>query len=261
MFRHILFAYDPDEIGGGGATPWAADLESRFEDETTRTAVDAYLRETWQPRMTKLETDFAETEAARRLFEDLNGEQAADTFMAVTEAMFGEEHAQKVLAALSPETPEETPVVTPETPAPAAETPAPLNLDALPPEVRAVVEAHQAQERSAAWNTEVDRVKAEHFGENPDDFRADEFALSVVACEGDINKGLEHYNDRMATLFPAPVETPAETPPPAALGTQPGAGGGSADAPVTETYATLDDALDSLVKDMAAPAPPAIGTV
>jgi len=64
------------EAATPGDAPWSADLAERFEDETVRSQVDAYLREKVQPHTTQLEQNLAQLrdavpEGLQRFWADL----------------------------------------------------------------------------------------------------------------------------------------------------------------------------------------------
>jgi hypothetical protein len=85
------------QVQGTGANgPWAEDLNSRFEDEAQRQAVDAFLREKVQPYVTQLEQ---ESRPALELYKDLRANPAA-TYVEITEDLFGEDEAKAISAYL-----------------------------------------------------------------------------------------------------------------------------------------------------------------
>lgn len=242
--------------------PWEKDLEAAFPDPEQRASVSAFLAGKVQPYVTRVEQQYAETEAARELHDALNGEQSAAAFMQIANALFGEDGAEAVYTALTAED-EPTPAAaepeaaTPGTPIAADE---PLDLDKLPLEVRAAVDDYRARKAEEHYRADLERIKGK-LGEG-DELDEDEFALSVIAAEGDVDQAYEHYQQRMAKFRPSKEETVEETPKaPDVLGTQPGAGGGTADAPVIEKYDSLDDAFDAYFAEQQASAPTPVGAV
>src|SRR5436190_4659206 len=70
--------------------PWSSDLQERISDADVRAQVDQYVRDTVQPYVTQLEQGSAEDRFARKLWNDFT-ENPADTYIAVTREMFGED--------------------------------------------------------------------------------------------------------------------------------------------------------------------------
>lgn len=234
--------------------PWDKDLETAFADPEQRAAVDAFLRTNVQPHVTKLETDYAATQDARSLYNDLTAtddEAAFGAFINVTRELYGDEAVQKLVEALVPGEP-----AAPATePAAQPATPAELSLDNLPPQVRKAAEFVEQEEANREYDREMARIKA-GLPEGTD-LNEREFALSVMAAGGDFDQALDHYNERSSAWTPAAPETPPAPEPPATIGE------GLAPQPTEEKYDTIDDALAAYFNETraSAAAPPPVGTV
>lgn len=244
--RKLLFDFyhEAPEAGSG---PWAASLASRFADEEIRKQVDAYLREEVQPHVTKLEQEYA---PARELWQDLQSEDSAATYLAVAEQLWGEEAADRIAQAMVAG--EEIPVL----PAPeaAGEAPAPPQPPARDPEVQAMLEDHQARQMAEHYESELARIKAL-------DSRVSEdiFAPFVIGAEGDFDAALASYQQWHAAAYPAAPPEQQEVPPPGL----PSEGAPAAAPPIQPKFDSFDAALDSAMEDMRAArqAPATVGSV
>lgn len=233
---------DPETTPSGpGEGPWAKDLEF-FEDEQIRGQVDTFLREKVQPRITQLEQAQTPEEAAV-LYSQLQ-ENPLDTYVKLTEALYGEEASQKVAAALNDYYG--------------------LNDDEdfdyegeeqvqQDPELTQVKEIVLAQEREKAYNAKIDELKAEH-----PQVDGDAIAPFVVSAEGDwdlaLKEYLKWYESMEAKFKPQQEVTPEQVPDaPQTLG------GGPSTPPIKKEYKSIDDALDDFFAEEAAKqAPPVV---
>jgi predicted RNA-binding Zn ribbon-like protein len=85
----------PEPAAPAPSGPWANDLTSHFEDPSERARVDAFLRETVQPHVTRIEQERAQLKPAEQLYADLV-ENPADTYVALTEELFGEDATKAI---------------------------------------------------------------------------------------------------------------------------------------------------------------------
>src|SRR3954471_5592732 len=60
--------------------PWADELQTRFTDADQRAQVDAFLRESAQPHVTRVEQERAGLRPAEQLWNDLTGEESGAAF-------------------------------------------------------------------------------------------------------------------------------------------------------------------------------------
>lgn len=227
---------------GQGSGPWMSDLQALGLDANSISAVDGFLREKVQPRVTQLEQRIAEADAATRLYSDLNNDPV-DTYLAITEELYGSEVAQQVLDMLQAgQEPEPQPAQTP---------------NALDPRVEKVVTHF---EREMARN-EYESAKQRVLAANPD-VDGDLLDPFVAAAEGDFDAAVQGYKSYYAKVVEkvgGQLAQPADetaTPPPA-LGSDTAA---RTAPPVQKSYANFDEALDDFFSERGA-APPTVGGV
>lgn len=222
--------------------PWSKDLETTFADPEIREQVDAFLRGNVQPHVTKLEQS---NQDALALYNDLsNDDTAAEAYVAVTQQLFGDELADKVLAALQAEQEAEAPEV---------EAP---EIDDEDAQMRAEWKANKQAE---LYRAALDGFKVEN--EIGEDFQEELFHPFVASTGGDLTAAYEKYNEyvgKFKEMFgTAPVV--AEDPPapaPATLGTAP------ASAPTQKQYnGSIKNAVNDMFAEMAAGPPPTVGSV
>lgn len=233
--------------------PWAKDLE-RFPEEI-RSDVDAYLRETWQPRVTQLEQRPDLPDNAAQLWNDLNSEDKyAQAFLALTGDLFDDDVQQEVLTLLTKHYSEAPP--TEEQP-PKEEPPA----QQRDPEVQALIdERHQD-----AYNKAVDAAVAEQKDEAgnvtvpaiPEAFR-DLLHPIVVQLDGDVEAGARVLREKLTTagvLGSSPAEEAPPEPPPATA-TVP-----TPPAVPTQPSQSLEEAISDFWREQQSVAPPPVGSV
>lgn len=249
------FTAPPAPAGTPGPAPWATDLATRFEDEAVRGQVDTYLRETWQPRMTKLEQEYA---PARQLYSDLQ-EDPDVTLVEVAAQLYGDDDPDRVralAAALGVELEDDEDPSTPE--AAAAETPA-----ALDPRLAELLDEREATQRQTEWDDAMASVR-----ESQPDLIDDLYIPFVVTAEGDMEVALERYRQtvgpveaQIAAQRAAGVAPAGAAPaPPAVVGTG-GTGAGVAPPAVAKRYTSMSAALDDWMdEERGASAPPVVGS-
>lgn len=234
--------------------PWAADLE-RFPEEV-RQEVDAYLRETWQPRVTQLEQRPDLPDTAAQLWNDLNGDNYAQAFLSLTGELFDEDVAQEVLGLLANHYSDEEPP-----PEPAGDQP---SVDQLPPEVQALVEKEAEREYNEAIEAAV-AAKTDEQGnvtvpEIPEAFR-DLLHPLVVQSQGDVEAAASALRSKLeaagvlGTETPAPHPDDVPDPPPPVVGDAP--------PPVvpTQKKQSLEDAIHDFWQEQQKQPPPPVGSV
>jgi hypothetical protein len=233
--------------------PWAADLEQRFADPEQRQAVDQYLRDVWQPRMTQLEQRPDVPETASQLWNDLNGDNYAQAFLNLTGELFDEDVAQEVLGLLHTRYNEEDPP-----PAEAAQPPAEAaQPPARDPEVQALIEREQEREYNEAITKAVAGDPENGIPAIPEAFQSLLHPI-VVSTQGDVEaaaKGLRQQLEAAGVLGqPAPTVEDVPEPPPAA----------TADAPPavpTQKKQTLEESIHDFWQEQQRKAPPPVGSV
>lgn len=257
MFRNLFpVLFDPDERPGGGEpapvappaptppandAPWSADLAGLGLDDTARAAVDGYLRQTWQPRMTQYEQQVRELAPAQELWKDFH-EDPDGTFIAVGSQLFGEDKVDALQALLA------------EQQAAAAESDAEPT-GQLDPRLQALLDEREAVAHREAYENAISQVKAVK-----PDLVEEWFHPFVVAAEGHMDDAVARYDawlgsvqSKLGAAPPAPADAPATL------------GGGSPDGPaappVAETYGSLDDALDATLAEMRRGTVAPVGTV
>lgn len=211
--------------------PWSADLEAAFDDPTQRAAVDAFLREKVQPRVTQLEQAQAPNRAAERLYEDFTN-SPIDTYYSVTEELFGTEAAEAVKASLAGD--EGSPDVDDDI----LDDPD-ADLSSLPPEAREAIEYIQDQRQEKAYQAEIDRIQHD----KPDlDLDPELFSPFVMAADGDLEVAVENYEAFLSRFGP---KAEGEAPPPPEAPPTVGQDRTGATTPPTEKhYDSLDEAMD-----------------
>lgn len=281
----------PPENNQPGAAPWAGDLASRFEDEGVRGQVDAYLRESWQPRMTQLEQQVAQQpnvpDEAVALFNDLMSDPK-QTVTTLIEELFGdpdyaELHNPDVVEGWrNLLTPKEAAAVDQANEAIAAgQTPTKLTMDQLPDEVREVYEAHletQAEKSKNTYETTVKGAIGEFKDEqgqqliSDDEYgylhpfiqnaggRLDEAFPAYVAFRDAVRGGATQQQAQVAAEAAAAEENKPQ--PPATLGTS-GTGPSTGTPPTEKKYGwnQLEDAARDWINETRQGPPPVVGGV
>lgn len=231
--------------------PWANDLNAIFTDESTRGQVDQFLREKVQPYTTKLEQQASQSQDASRLWNDLN-ENPVDTYVAITEEMFGADVAQQLLGQIQQQLTEQ------QQQAPQTQQGNPLDSLGLDPDqLRAVVDYVQNQQTSDYYEQQIQAIQQDPQYADVDTNLLHPF---VAAADGDFAQGVELYRQSAAQFqskfAPAP---PAEeqTPPPNVLGSDTATVGTP---PTIPQKQSLGEAIEEFARENRSnPAPP-VGT-
>lgn len=221
------------------------DLRGIGLDGDVLTSVDAYLRNSWQPRVTRLEQSISDLRPAQALFADLQADPIG-TYLAITEEMYGSETADQIQAMLEAG-------VTPAD-GPSDDTgPAPLD-----PRVERVVTQFEADESAAAYQAEKTQFLSQDENKDIDGKLLDPF---VAAAEGDWNLAAQAYRafrDSWAETHGSSEEQPPADPPPAVIGAE---AASTTAPPVQHKYPSFDAALDAFFDEQRASAPPTVGAV
>lgn len=231
--------------------PWAKDIQSTFTDPEQQAAVDAFLRQTVQPHVTKLEQSRLPEEASQ-LWTDLN-ENPMQAYATLTQELFSEqpEYIEAIRNALEQadqggQAPEETGTYDYQTPQ-----------QQLPPEVLEATQAYQEQKALEDYDAAHQAVASQYPDAHLDD---DHFHSFVVAADGDFDQAALEWKQSGWPEFIASREqvTPAEVPdlPPTTIPE----GGGHSEQPVQQNE-SLNDAIDGFFAEQREQAPPAVGSV
>lgn len=227
--------------------PWARDLEATFADPEVRQAVDGFLRSTVQPHVTKLEQQTADLADAQQLYTDLL-EKPGETFLALTQELFGDDSADAVYKALQAGDVVEVPDGEGGTELEVK------NATALDPETASLLAQIKEERDTAAYNKAVSDVVEAHKDEI--EVVPALFHPFVHSADGDMDAAYEGYKQHY-TAWAAKYGGPAAVDP-AAPAVAPATLGGSAptgSTPVQKTYESLDSALDDFFNEQkAAPA-------
>jgi hypothetical protein len=224
--------------------PWSKDLAATFQDEVVRTQVDSFLRGHVQPHVTQVEQQYA---PARKLWEDLQGDDSVETYVDAARQLYGDEVADVIESTLAAQLAE---------PDPPAGDPPPAAV--LTPEQQANHEWIQAQRVESEYNSELARVKEAGVVLTSPQKEA-WFANFVVGAEGNFDEAARRWEAsglaNVPDAAPAPV-VPAANPAPPTLGD-----GGGPVLPTEKKYASISDAVDDAMDDLRAAreAPAAVG--
>jgi hypothetical protein len=234
--------------------PWADQLAQQFQDEAVRGQVDAFLRGNVQPYVTQLEQ--SRNKDAEELYTQLS-ESPGETYLAITEELWGEEAANAVresLIALNSDEPPPDPQANPATP--------PEPTPDLDPRVARLVEKEEEAERAREYQEALTafKGKSEEHGKINDRW----FAPFVVSADGDLPTAYEGYKQWLTDVEakyapPPPTEegAPAAEPPPV-IGSDTTA---TTAPPTVKQGQSLDEAItDFLDEQRASKAPTAVGT-
>jgi len=214
---------------------------------STGDQVDQFLREKVQPYTTQLEQKSAQATDATRLWNDLNA-QPVDTYVAITEELFGPEVAQQLLAQV------QTQLEQNQQPAPPGEAPQTPTPD---PRLEAVLQYVENQQSNQYYDSQLQTITADPQYTDVDTALLHPF---VAAADGDFARGIEMY--REAALGFHAKYAPATAPPPTpeapnviasdtATGSTP---------PVVPQKESLGEAIEAVAREWrTAPAPP-VGT-
>lgn len=225
------------------SSPWASDLESKFEDEGVRANVDQFLRENVQPYVTKIEQDSVQHRDANKLWQDFT-EDPVNTYVAITNELFGDELTQKVTGLIGGEDDDDD---------------LDFDFDDTPqrdPATQEAVEYFQQQKREQAYQEELDRVKQANDGL---EIEEEMFHPFVVAADGDFDvavAGYKRFVEQAQERFGVQVPNPEQVPAPPVIGS---ADRSPSTPPTEEHYDSLDDAMDAFLNETKSPPPP-VGT-
>lgn len=184
-----------------GAGPWATDLAQRFQDESTRGAVDQFIREKVQPYTTQLEQKAAASEDALRLWTAFE-QNPLDAYVAVTTDMFGEDAGAQMLTYLQQQVDKET--------AEGATAEEAVQTVAQDPRVASAIEWAESQQAEKAYDTELGRIKAAH-----PEVDEDAFHTFVAGAEGNFDMAYQLYS-QFVEKFGPPQTVPEPEPAPEA---------------------------------------------
>lgn len=233
--------------------PWAGDL-SQFGEHAA--AVDQYLRERWQPRVTQLEQQYAQTEDARQ-FAGMFEQDPVAANVAVNRQMYGDEYGDQLAASLGrPDLLVGTSMQPQQQAAPQQQA-QPAN---LPPEYQEMYQDwadRRAQEQYNAAKMDflstTDQAGNRLYADiNPE--LLDPFAAGAETWEEAVNS----YRAYAAQFAQAAPEIP---PAPTTIGSQ--AGGTVGSTPAVPDYSQMRDpvgaAIDDIFSEAKPVAPPVIG--
>ncbi len=248
---------EPTEL----SSPWANDVKEVFTDPDQQVAVDQFLREKYQPYVTKLEQEGAENRKANNLWNQLTADQYG-TFEKIADELYEPEVAARIKAAIDAdeasnddESDDNEPLV---------------DLDDLPPEVREAVEYQREQKNQALWNKEMSDTEALFDDDNEDapykgiKFEPDLFYPFISAADGDFEAAAAGYAEwakKASSAFGLPDEITPPTPPEEQVTPPTAINSGSRQAappPQDKKYDSLDAALDDFLAEENAP-PPVVG--
>lgn len=241
-----------------GSGPWANDLAELFSDESVRAQVDGFLREKVQPYVTQIEQKVSELKPAEQLY-TLFLEEPDETYLEVTRELFGDELAEVVQQKLDElygeGAAEEQATQQPGETEPQHE---------LPPEVAELVEERRQAKLQAAYNAELERIKASVANDPSIEVVDKWFHPFVVAADGDMDLALEGYREwytdvkqRLGGDPTPPAEEQGQQPPPV-LGSDVAP---PAQPPAQKKYESLDEAVDDFLAEVKASAPPTVGSI
>ncbi|HEY3407644.1 MAG TPA: hypothetical protein VGK53_05675 [Propionicimonas sp.] len=232
-------------------TPWAAQIRASFTDPAVQDAVDDFLAQTVQPHVTKLEQQTADLKDAQELYNDLQNDPGA-TYVALTQQLFGEDAANKVVATLQAEESADTPGEEP-----------PAKSSALDPEDAEFLQRARERERQEQYDKAINDFKAD----NRDDLVPKYFHPFVAGANGDLEQAYAAYKEWLGgakkevfgiedTLDPNEVP---DLPPPATVGK--GEANAVTTPPTVPNYRSIGDAIDDVWSDFQAGPPPTVGSV
>lgn len=213
------------------AGPWSKDLESTFADEAIRGQVDAFLRSTVQPHVTRLETQTKDLQNAGALLHDLQ-ENPAETYLAITSELWGKDAAEQVRTALLAQAGEST--------EPEQETLA--QTTALDPRIQEIIDERETQKNQAAYDEQIGQLQ---LGKHEELFHP-----LVIAHGGDIAAAYAAwpgYLEKVREAAGGGTVTPEEVPdPPAVIGSD---GQTPAAPPTRQDYKSIDEAMDAFFEE------------
>lgn len=226
--------------------PWATQLAETFTDPDQQAAVNEFLRATVQPYVTRLEQSTADLKDAQRLYEDLTA-NPGETYIAITEELFGDEAAARVTEALK-----SGEAVVTET----GEVELPPAAAAADPETKELLDYVRDQRQAAEYETVLNEFVVDH-----PDVKPNLFHPFVSAADGDFELAYSGYaqwqkdwaaeNGEPAT---EEVVEPEVAPPVV------GKDGSTTEPPLEPKNQTMDEAINEFLAENRA-APPVVGAV
>ena len=213
--------------------PWAKDLERHFEDPQVRAKVDEFMRTSYQPYVTQLETEKAELSQVAEFIEDLRNDPVG-TYLELSKLIGGEELAEAAKQFLTPEEQAEVEAI---------EQGQTQQLD---PELQQMLEDYKQEKANEEYWAKISEL----------DVEPDLFHPLVIAHDGDIEAAYQAYPAYLAKVQevlgqdagPTPDEVP-EAPP--VIGSDAQAG---STPPLEEAKPrSLEEAVDRIFDKMQAP--------
>lgn len=231
--------------------PWAQDLQQTFTDPQIAADVDAFLRSRVQPHMTKLEQQYAETEAARQLYQAYETDAEAAN-VAVNRSLYGDNYADQMAASLG-----RTDLLSQQaaqTAQPAQTQAAAPQQAALPPEYQEMYTEWSAAKQQAAYDDAKTAflTDPQYADIKPDLF--DPFVAGATTWEeavGAYRAYAANFSQNGNTNEPPPQ------PPPTLGSTAVGAPGSTPSYPAGES---LSDAIDGIFSENKPLPPPTLGS-
>lgn len=231
--------------------PWAQDVRTAFEDPQVQAAVDAFLREKIQPHVTRVEQQASISKQAQELYDDLQADPG-QTYLAITEELFGTPAVDKIVAAL-----QAGDVETAATELQAAEGKPEGGEVALNEDDRKLLERLQRETLERDYNRDLDSFIAD----GHTDVVKDIFHPFVANADGRFDVAYAQYQEwkgHVPQEWYTPPEAAAETAPPTIGG---GESAGTTTPPIQKVYTSLDEAMDDFWDEIHPSAPPTVGSV
>lgn len=225
-----------------------------FTDPEVRQQVDGFLREKVQPHVTKLEQSSRDMDHARTLYEDLQNDPG-DTYLALTEELFGPDSVESVIAAL--QRGEGTTEAESDEPHEADQYDD-IDESALNQDDRQLLDELRQDRARKAYNDAITELQAEH-----EDIVPELFHPFVHSAGGDLERAYQGYSQwlgKAKSQFGGSAEIPDSLPHEVAPPTVGGSGEATSTPPVEKSYDSLDDALDDFFAGERSSAPPVVGS-
>jgi hypothetical protein len=230
-------------------SPWKSDIEAKFSDPEQRVAVDSFLRESVQPRVTQLEQATVANRDAERLWNDFVNDPVG-TYNNVTEELFGADEAKKIQELISAqEEGRETELTAEE------EEKAKQQLN--DPRLTEIYEDFQNRKAREAYYNELEKLKAQH-SEDEDAVAVEDelFHPFVVSADGDFDAAYDSYQEwgkKVGQAFGTDIPDEVKIPPTTVED-------GQTVPPQTKKYRDLDEAMDDYFAEQKSP-PTTVGNV
>ncbi len=212
--------------------PWDKQVAESFTDSTVAEQVATFMKDNYQPYITKLEQERADLAERAQWFDDLN-ESPDDTLRDALVQLYGEDTAERVMAVLTPEEIADEAARIAAPPAPAADETADQQW------LREFREEQELAQATAEYTAAFEAIKEAH----PDIVDSAFHRYVATTAAGDIAKALDQYR----ADFPAPAGEPAPPKP----GAPPSLGGSAAaPTPTTPNLRSLHDATAAVYESM-----------